>query len=129
VPALADAMSRTPQDAGYLAGPTFFWTIALLDLGVFLPATIAACVGHVRGVDWAHKAMYTVVGWFAIVGPAVAGMAIAMEANDDPVSSGAVTVFMTLLGAVFAAIAVVLYRPLFKGRRARVGSADGSGSR
>jgi hypothetical protein len=113
VPALADAMSDTPQEAGYLAGPTFFWAIALLDLGVFLPATVAACVGLVRGARWAHKAMYTVVGWFALVGPAVAGMAIAMEANDDPNGSGGNVVFMTALGLVFALLGFALLQPLF----------------
>ena len=49
VPALADWMSSSPEDAGYLAGPTFAWAIAMLDLGVFLPATIATCFGLVRG--------------------------------------------------------------------------------
>lgn len=50
VPSLADWMSATPADRGYLPGPTFGWTIALLDLGVFLPATVLTCVGLVRGV-------------------------------------------------------------------------------
>ena len=103
-----------PEDPGYLAGPTFSWAIALLDLGVFLPATVAACAGLVRGAPWAHKALYTVVGWFGLVGPAVAGMAIAMYANGDPNASGANVVFMTALGLVFAALAVFLYRALFR---------------
>ena len=49
LPALADWMSSTPEDEDYLAGPTFAWAIAMLDLGVFLPATVATCVGLVRG--------------------------------------------------------------------------------
>jgi hypothetical protein len=114
VPALADAMSSNPENRGYLAGPTFFWAIALMDLGVFLPATIAACVGLVRGTTWAHKALYTSVGWFALVGPAVAGMAIAMYADDDPNASAASVASMTALGLVFALLAAFLYRPLFR---------------
>lgn len=114
IPALADWMSSSPEDPGYLAGPTFSWAIALLDLGVFLPATVAACAGLVRGAPWAHKALYTVVGWFGLVGPAVAGMAIAMYANGDPNASGANVVLMTALGLVFAALAVFLYRALFR---------------
>ena len=114
VPALADWMSSSPEDPGYLAGPTFSWAIALLDLGVFLPATVAACFGLVRGVPWAYKALYTVVGWFGLVGLAVAAMAIAMFANDDPNASGANVILMTALGLVFAALAIFLYRALFR---------------
>lgn len=113
LPALADAMSDSPSDVGYLAGPTFFWAIALMDLGIFLPATIAACAGLVRGTAWAPKAMYAVVGWFGLVGPAVAGMAVAMYVNDDPTASGGNVAVMTVLGLSFASLAAVLYRPLF----------------
>jgi hypothetical protein len=49
VPALIDWMSSSPTDEVYLAGPTFGWAIALLDLGVFMPLTICACVGLARG--------------------------------------------------------------------------------
>ena len=116
VPALADAMSPEPTDAGYLAGPAFFWSIALMDLGIFVPATIAACAGLVRGRAWAGKALYLVVGWFGLVGPAVAAMAIAMYANDDPNASGGATVFMAALGLAFLVLALGVFRPLF-GRR------------
>jgi hypothetical protein len=57
------------QDAGNLAGATFSWAIAMLDLGVFLPATVATCVGLVHGSAWAHKALYLVAGWFGLVAP------------------------------------------------------------
>jgi hypothetical protein len=114
LPALADAMSTSPEDEGYLAGPTFFWSIALMDLGIFLPVTVAACFGLVRGTPWAQKALYLVAGWFGLVGPAVAGMAIAMYANDDPVASGVNVAVMTVLGVLFAALAVAVYLPLLR---------------
>jgi hypothetical protein len=118
IPALADWMTSEPKDAGYLAGPTFSWAIAMLDLGVFLPATVAACVGLVRGAPWAHKALYLVIGWFGLVGPAVSAMAIVMYVNGDPNASGGNVVFMTALGLVFAVLALVLYQPMFgKGGR------------
>src|SRR4051812_26872611 len=41
IPTLADWMSATPTAKDYIAGPSFSWTIALLDLGLALPATIA----------------------------------------------------------------------------------------
>jgi hypothetical protein len=116
VPALADAMSSTPEDKGYLAGPSFFWAIAMLDLGVFLPLTVVACVGLVRDAPWAQKALYAVVGWFGLVGPAVAAMAIAMYVNDDPNASAGLALFMTALGLAFALLASFLYRPLFGSR-------------
>ena len=114
VPALADWMSGSPEDKGYLAGPTFAWAIAMLDLGIFLPATVAACVGLVRGVAWAPKALYLVVGWFGLVGPAVTAMALTMYINNDPNASGGTTAFMTALGLVFLLLALYLYRPLLR---------------
>jgi hypothetical protein len=116
LPALADWMSAAPEDEGYLAGPSFSWAIAMLDLGVFLPATVAACVGLVRGTTWAHNALYTVVGWFGLVGVAVAAMAITMYVNDDPNASGASVVFMTALGLAFAALAFWVFRLLCRPR-------------
>jgi hypothetical protein len=115
LPALVDAAADT-QDAGYLAGPTFFWTIALLDLGVFLPATVAACWGLVRGTAWRSSALYLIAGWFGLVGPAVAAMGVAMYLREDPNASLAGAVFMAVLGAAFAALAVVVYLPLLRRR-------------
>lgn len=117
LPSLIDWMSPTPEDAGYLAGPTFSWAIAMLDLGIFLPATIAACFGLVRGAPWAQKALYTVVGWFALVGPAVAAMAITMYAKDDPNGSAGAALFMTALGGAFALLGILLYLPLVRADR------------
>ena len=96
--------------------------VAMLDLGVFLPATVATCVGLVRGSDWAPKALYTVVGWFGLVGPAVAAMAITMYVNDDPLASGGSTLFMSVLGGAFLLLALFLYLPLLHtDSQARVG--------
>jgi len=113
LPALADWMGGTPEDPGYLAGPTFAWAIAMLDLGVFLPATIATCAGLLRSATWSGKALFTVVGWFALVGTAVAAMGITMYVNDDPNASGPGAVMMTVLGVAFAIVALWLYFPLF----------------
>lgn len=116
VPQLMDWMSSSPDDENYLAGPGFSWAIATLDLGVFLPITAAACVGLVRRTRWAHKALYTVVGWFGLVGPAVASMAIVMYVNDDPIASGANAIFMSVLGGLFLVLAVYVFRPLLARR-------------
>jgi hypothetical protein len=113
VPALVDASSTHPKAGDYRAGPTFFWTIALLDLGVALPTLIAACVGLLRERAWALKALYAVVGWLALVGPAVAGMALTMYVNDDPNASPGIALLMTTLGLGLVVLAAFLYRPLF----------------
>jgi hypothetical protein len=115
LPALADWMSASPDDKGYLAGPSFAWAIAMLDLGIFLPATVATCVGLVRGRNWARRALYLVVGWFGLVGAAVAAMALTMYVNDDTNASSGNAVFMTALGLVFTALAFWVFRPLFGG--------------
>jgi ABC-type multidrug transport system fused ATPase/permease subunit len=117
VPLLADTMSPEPSNAEYLAGPTFLWTITLLDLGFALPATVAAIVGFRRGASWAHRALYSMVGWFSLVGLAVAAMAIAMYARDDPGSSLRAAIFMALLGLALTAIAVGLGGPILAAHR------------
>jgi hypothetical protein len=120
--ALADWMSARPEDTGYLAGPGFAWTIALLDLGVALPATVAVWVGLRSGAAWARRGLYALVAWLALVGVAVAGMATAMYARDDPAMSGVQLGMMVGLGALVAALAVVLFAPLL--RRPGPGAAD-----
>ena len=128
LPILADLVGGHPQDPGYRAGPTFFWTIATLDLGVFLPATAIACVAVVRGCEWAQKALYLVAGWFGLVGPAVAAMGIAMRLGDIPGATVAATLFMTVLGLAFIALAFVAYQPLFLSGRPTHGSPIQSGA-
>jgi len=119
LPALADWTSAAPQAKDYLAGPGFAWAIALLDLGVALPATVAVCVGYRRAARWARPALYALSGWFALVGAAVAGMAIAMELRGDPAMTAAQAFVMTLLGGVLAALAIALYAPVIRGAAAR----------
>jgi hypothetical protein len=113
VPALLDASGGNPTDGDYRAGPTFFWTIALLDLGVGLPTLITACVGLLRERDWTPKALYAVVGWLALVGPAVAGMAWTMYVNDDANASLGLAVLMTALAVGLLVLAAFVARPLF----------------
>lgn len=114
LPTLADWMSSAPKDGVYAAGPSFGWVIALLDLGIFLPLTVSACVGLHRRRPWAAKALYTVTGWFGLVGPAVAAMAITMAVNNDPNGSTGNAVFMSVLGFAFLVLGLVIYQPLLR---------------
>lgn len=110
---LTDAMSAKPEGADYLGGPHFFWTIALLDLGVGLPAIVAACLGLLRARPWALKATYAVVGWLALVGAAVGGMALTMYVRDESSADVGSAAMVVALALVFISLAVVVYRPLF----------------
>jgi hypothetical protein len=115
VPGIIDAAGDSPEAADYREGPTFYWTIALLDLGVGLPAVIGAAIGLRRRLAWARRLAYAVAGWLGLVGPAVGAMAITMAVNDVPDSSAGQAATMTVLGLVFAFLAATLYRTL--GRR------------
>src|SRR3954452_20961508 len=50
-----------------------------------------------------RRALFLVVGWLGLVGPAVAAMAIATSVNHDPNTSAARVIAMTVLGLAFAA--------------------------
>lgn len=115
--ALPDVMSATPTAQDYLAGPTFFWTIALLDLGLSVPAIVATCVGLRRGAAWAPRALYAVTAWLALVGTAVAGMAVAMLLRDDPTMTAGGATAMVILAGALVAIAGVLFAPLLRRSR------------
>lgn len=112
LPLLVDAARAKPLGRDYAAGPTFFWTIALLDLGVGLPTLIATVIGLRRGSVWAAKALWALVGWLALVGPAVAGMATVMYVNDDPNASFASLALMCALAIALIALAVFVFAPL-----------------
>ena len=111
LPGLVDAWRDQPTSTEYLADPGVFWLVKLMDLGVVAPAMIAIGVGILRAAGWAHKAKYAAVGWFALLGSSVAGMAIVMQATDDPAASTANTVAFGLFAAIGLTIAVAMYRP------------------
>jgi hypothetical protein len=102
----------------YLENPHMYWTVVMMDLGILVPAAIATGVALLKGgTDWATRAMYVVVGWLALVGPAVAAMGIAMEVNDDPAASLGKTVMFCVAAAVFVGFAARLYWPAIRGPR------------
>jgi hypothetical protein len=117
VPTLADWMSSHPQAKDYVAGPSFSWAIALLDLGVALPATVAVCGGYRRAASWARPGLYALTSWFALVGAAVAGMAIAMQLRDDSAMTAPQMLVMTILGGLLLALAGALYAPALRRRK------------
>lgn len=113
LPGLFAGLRGDPLPAEFRADASMYWSIVFLDLGIVVPATIAAALALIRGTNWGRKALYVVLGWFALVPPSVAAMAIVMVAKDDPNGSTGQAIVLTAVALLFAALAVRLYRPLF----------------
>jgi hypothetical protein len=110
--AVAGSFSSTRIPQEFADARTFYWSIYLLDLGVVVPATVVGAVALLRGRQLGHRALYAVTGWFALVPPSVAAMAVVMLVDDDPNASVATVVTLTVASLVFGAFAVLVYRPL-----------------
>lgn len=102
--------------------PGMFWSILTLDLGVVVPVTLYASLALWRGSPTAPKLLYAVLGWFALVPPSVAAMAVVMVLNDDPHKSVASAGLFLAAAAVFGAYATRVLRPLLRGREAETTS-------
>ena len=90
----------------FATAPAFFWSIVLLDtLGVVVPATVAAAMADLRGSPLAVPATHAVVGWFALVPPSVAAMAV-MVVRDDPYASVPTLVLLAVTSIITTAVAV-----------------------
>jgi hypothetical protein len=114
LPMLGSAIAGDPIAAEFRQDVSMYWSIFLLDLGLVVPATVAAAVGLLRGARWGPKALYAVFGWFALVPPSVAAMGIVMVIKDDPNTSVGQAVVLSVAAVAFAALAIRLYLPLFR---------------
>jgi hypothetical protein len=119
LPGMLDALGDSPSST-YRDDPTAFWLVGVLDLGLVVPAAVAAAVELRRGVRWSRKASYAIIAWFSLVPASIASMAITMQLDGDPLASTGNTVAMTGAGVVFTAAAVALFRPLFATDQRRV---------
>jgi hypothetical protein len=116
LPGVLDLMSGQPSIPDYLDNPTSYLLIGTLDLGVVVPAAVAAAVGLRAGASWARTAAHAVIGWFALTPASVAAMNITMQINGDPLATTETTVLFVTAAVIFTAGAVLLYRPLFTRR-------------
>lgn len=112
LPALFAALRGEPLTDEFRDDVSMYWSIFLLDLGIVVPATIAAAIALIRGAGWGRKALYAVFGWFALVPPSVAAMSIVMVVNDDPNASAGQATFLTIAAVLFAALAIRVYQPV-----------------
>lgn len=113
VPFLIDIWGDDLSDE-YVEDPIALWLIAFMDLGIVMPAAVAAGLALLNGVEAARKPMYAIVAWFALVGPAVAAMGLTMVINDDPNASLVAAFMFVLFGVVFALLAAYIFAPLFR---------------
>jgi len=120
LPAVIDLMSGQPANPDFLENPTANLLIGILDLGLVVPAALAAAVGLGRGAGWARTAAYAVIGWFALVPASVAAMSVTMQVSEDPNADMGSMILFIVAALVFTAGAVLLYRPLFAPDRSGV---------
>lgn len=100
------AVWRGNPPSEYLEIPAAFWTVKLMDLGLIVPAAMAAGVGLLRGSRAAQGSTYGLVGVFAMIAASVTAMAGVLLANDDPAGSW---VFAGGFGAITVAFAALAY--------------------
>ena len=113
---LTGAVEGAPIGAEFEDARTFFWSIYLLDLAVVVPATLVTARQSWRGTDAGRRGVAAVVGWFALVPPSVAAMALVMLARDDPYASAGTVVLLSAASLVFAGVAVRVLGPLVRAR-------------
>lgn len=124
LPAVPAAVANESIPEGSLGDPAMFWSIFLMDLGIFVPVALATAVALRRGTPWALRSHYVVVGWFGLVNLAVLAMSIVLSLNDDPhAASGQIALF-GVTAAVVVAYAVRLFRPLVVEGRSQSGEAE-----
>lgn len=117
VAGIAGSFTHEPIPAEFADAKTFFWSSFLLDLGVVVPCTVAAAIALARGLEAGRRALYAVTGWFALVPPSVAAMAVTMLVRDDPNGSPGTVVLLSVASAVFAGVAWAAYSPLLRSLR------------
>ncbi len=97
----------------YASSPTPFWLVKLMDLGIIVPIATATGVGLLRRAAWARRVMYPLLTAYTLLGVSVTAMGLVMNLHGDPDASLAMTGGFAAFTAVFAALTVALYRPLF----------------
>jgi hypothetical protein len=104
--------ARIPEE--FASEPGFYWSIVLLDLGLVVPATLAASVAALRASRLVVPATYAVVGWFALVPPSVAAMALTMVARGDPNGSWPTVALLVTVSAITTTMAVRMFDALLR---------------
>jgi hypothetical protein len=118
VPGLIDAWRDVPVSAEYLAAPTPFWVVKLMDLGIVVPVAVTVAVGLLRDAVWARTPVYALLSWSTFLGASVAGMGIVMLVQDAHGATVGNAVAFSAFAGLAAVFMGVVYRPLFTPVRA-----------
>jgi hypothetical protein len=110
--AVAGSFAGAEIESEFAQERTFFWSIFLLDLGIVVPCTVAAGFAVIRGRAVGQRALYSAVGWFTLVPPSVAAMAVVMWANNDPNASMPTVLLLSIASLAFGAFAWHTLHPL-----------------
>lgn len=112
LPGLIDAWADQPTSTEYLADPMVFWLVKFMDLGIVVPGLVLAGVGILRASPWVVKIKQAGVGWAALLGSSVAGMAAVMQLTGDPAASIANIIAFAVFAAIALGMAWLVYSPL-----------------
>lgn len=132
LPGLADAWRESPTNEEYLADPTVFWVVKLMDLGYVVPIVVAVGAGLLGGHGWARRVLAPAVGWSALLGCSVAGMGLTMLATGAAGASLGLAVGFTVVALLALGLAVAAYVPVIAsddGQTSRDDSGRGRGDR
>jgi hypothetical protein len=116
IPGLAHVFTDTPPGPEYLADPVVFWTVKVMDLGFVVPFLVWTGVSLLTTRREANLLAFAGVGWTALLGSSIAGMAIVMQMNGDPAASTANTLVFVTFALIALGFAAVTYRSLFDHR-------------
>ena len=116
LPGLIDALGATTPSSEYAADPVVFWLVKMMDLGFVVPALVWAGVSLLKQRPTAHLLAFAGVGWTALLGSSVAGMAVVMQLKGDPAASTVNTMAFGSFAAIAVGFAITTYRTLFDNR-------------
>lgn len=103
-------VATSHRSAEYLESPHLFWTIKLFDCAFVIPLLLLTGIGLLRGHPRAARLATGLAGFATCLAGSVAGMAIAMEATDDPSAQPAMLVIILPVALGLALATVRLLR-------------------
>jgi hypothetical protein len=110
---------RGDLPSGYVEGPTLFWLIKLMDLGLLLPTFAVIGIGLLKRHPMAIRFSYGMVSYAVCMSGAILAMAVAMMLKDDPAASGVMIAFLTPVMIGLACVAVSMLKLYRHGRADR----------
>ena len=103
----------------YLAGPTLFWAIKLLDFGFLIPALIATGAGLLYQHPAAIKAAYGLAPFLMCLAGSITGMGVVMLAKGDPSAEPAVLAVALTVTVGLAVVTAQVLRSYLRGASKR----------